>query len=377
MSISNINSLPLEILVNIFSRLPEDHAAIAQVCKRWNRVQMIKCRIFAEQYSRSPAIQRFMSNEDGQTDFQRIHKAILQIEAYAHHYPERDLSHVPPDMIYEGNIEGVFRQAAQHKTDQDLIIFFEALRSKFYSTPVLPQDLSIAQKVVCIRKWMKRFYRQYPVILPRGPIDTHSLEFAIRQADQRKTDLNLIIFFKRLYNFIHAPELPQDLSITQKAIFIREWMNTHQEVLNEVVYFDLDGNGLNEIPREIGNLVNLQELHLERNQLTEIPHEIGHLVNLRTLSLDRNKLTELPHEISNLVNLFHLGLSQNQLTAGARAIIGGFQQHHPECSITIDPPVIAPPVRNRDSSRCVYYAIAIAALAAAVFSAYAFSNHTR
>ena len=43
------------------------------------------------------------------------------------------------------------------------------------------------------------------------------------------------------------------------------------------LYFFTDKQ-LNEIPKEIGNLINLQELYLSNNQLSEIPKEIN-LIN--------------------------------------------------------------------------------------------------
>jgi Leucine-rich repeat (LRR) protein len=41
-----------------------------------------------------------------------------------------------------------------------------------------------------------------------------------------------------------------------------------------------DGNQLTEVPKEIGNLVNLAYVVLEDNQLTEVPKEIDKLVYL-------------------------------------------------------------------------------------------------
>ena len=53
---------------------------------------------------------------------------------------------------------------------------------------------------------------------------------------------------------------------------------------------------LTELPKEIGNLVNLTRLNLYGNQLIELPKEIGNLVNLTWLYLVNNQLTELPKE---------------------------------------------------------------------------------
>ena len=45
-------------------------------------------------------------------------------------------------------------------------------------------------------------------------------------------------------------------------------------------------------PKEIGNLVNLQELYLNNNQITTIPKEIGNLVNLQEFDLSNNRITD-------------------------------------------------------------------------------------
>ena len=55
----------------------------------------------------------------------------------------------------------------------------------------------------------------------------------------------------------------------------------------------LDSNRLTgEIPPELGNIANLQWLHLNSNQLTgEIPPELGNLAYLRSLELRSNQLS--------------------------------------------------------------------------------------
>ena len=71
-----------------------------------------------------------------------------------------------------------------------------------------------------------------------------------------------------------------------------------------------------EIPAELGNLTNLQELHLGTNRLSgEIPKELGSLANLTRLSLRDNQLSgEIPAELGSLVNLTELFLNKNRLS---------------------------------------------------------------
>ncbi|NEQ37432.1 MAG: DUF4347 domain-containing protein [Okeania sp. SIO3I5] len=79
----------------------------------------------------------------------------------------------------------------------------------------------------------------------------------------------------------------------------------------------LAGNKLTgEIPEQLGNLSNLEQLNLRNNELTgEIPEQLGNLSNLENLNLSSNELTgEIPEQLGNLSNLQRLDLFNNQLT---------------------------------------------------------------
>ncbi len=82
---------------------------------------------------------------------------------------------------------------------------------------------------------------------------------------------------------------------------------------NEVTELDLYGNGLTNLPPEIGQLTSLTSLDLNSNHLTSLPKEIAHLTNLKELILSGNHLTNLPQEITNLTKLTSLILSHNNL----------------------------------------------------------------
>jgi Leucine-rich repeat (LRR) protein len=77
---------------------------------------------------------------------------------------------------------------------------------------------------------------------------------------------------------------------------------------------DLTGLGLTEVPPELANLSNLQQLGLSSNQLTELPREIFSLTNLQRLGAEDNLLTTLPPEIGNLIKLVMLTLNDNDIT---------------------------------------------------------------
>ena len=87
-------------------------------------------------------------------------------------------------------------------------------------------------------------------------------------------------------------------------------------LINLTLLSFFNNNLTGEIPRELGNLTNLTELNLKNNKLTgEIPHELGNLTNLTILDLENNKLAgEIPRELGNLTNLTRLDLERNNLT---------------------------------------------------------------
>lgn len=191
----------------------------------------------------------------------------------------------------------------------------------FLSSRVRPTNDS--EYMECVRAVILNvgnFYNHYHqdkgIDFPRRPINLDSLELAIRETNQCKSDQNLIIFFDKLRDMIHrSVVLPQEsTSIAVKAALIRDWMNTNQEALNEITELNLSQSGLSEVPPEIGHLSNLQYLLLFHNQLTELPSEIGNLVNLQSLILHHNQLTKLPPEISHLENLKNLDFAHNRLT---------------------------------------------------------------
>ena len=78
------------------------------------------------------------------------------------------------------------------------------------------------------------------------------------------------------------------------------------------------------IPRELGQLTNLQYLGLYGNQLTgSIPRELGQLTNLQSLALGTNQLTgSIPRELGQLTNLQALELNSNQLTGSIPPALG-------------------------------------------------------
>ena len=142
---------------------------------------------------------------------------------------------------------------------------------------------------------------------------------------------NLIIksreWYDVYYNYfknikIDIPELKYtkcDINYNWKNEYIRikntKWYELFDVVYphNQSILFNYNNRELREIPKEIGNLVNLKILAVSDNQIKKIPMEINNLINLSDLYLPRNQIKELPKEIEKLISLRFLRLSQNQI----------------------------------------------------------------
>eukprot|EP00761_Pharyngomonas_kirbyi_P001890 gb/GECH01001894.1/.p1 GENE.gb/GECH01001894.1/~~gb/GECH01001894.1/.p1 ORF type:complete len:349 (+),score=102.74 gb/GECH01001894.1/:1-1047(+) len=80
-----------------------------------------------------------------------------------------------------------------------------------------------------------------------------------------------------------------------------------------VTEIDFSKKKLEQIPEEIGDLVNLRQLNLNRNKLTQLPDSLSRLTSLERLYLSGNSLTEFPSPISHLSRLIFLNLDHNQI----------------------------------------------------------------
>ena len=84
--------------------------------------------------------------------------------------------------------------------------------------------------------------------------------------------------------------------------------------LRNLKYLNIDFCDLTELPPEIGDLTNLEEISIRRNYLSKLPAEIGKLKKLKYLDLVLNQLNTLPKEIGALTSLETLILGHNPLT---------------------------------------------------------------
>ncbi len=106
---------------------------------------------------------------------------------------------------------------------------------------------------------------------------------------------------------------------------IGDWYGVTADADGRVIALDLRSNLLEgELPAELGDLDNLEELTIRKNLLSgEIPPELGGLYNLEVLDLYSNELSgEIPAELGRLTNLSKLVLGYNFLSGEIPAELG-------------------------------------------------------
>ena len=81
----------------------------------------------------------------------------------------------------------------------------------------------------------------------------------------------------------------------------------------EHIHLDLSRLGLQDVPKELGELKHLEYLNLFYNKFTIFPTSVCTLTSLKKLWLHHNQLSQLPKNLGNLVVLEELVLSFNQL----------------------------------------------------------------
>lgn len=71
--------------------------------------------------------------------------------------------------------------------------------------------------------------------------------------------------------------------------------------------------GLDEVPEEIGNCVDVEDLSLIGNNLEKLPDSIVNLKNLKRLHLSSNNFEEIPEQVFRMPSLRHLCIRQNRI----------------------------------------------------------------
>ena len=104
----------------------------------------------------------------------------------------------------------------------------------------------------------------------------------------------------------------------------KTYRSFYEAIQNPLDVFKLNMSGMQiqKIPKEIGEMKNLQELILSKNQIKEIPVEIGQCKNLQIINLFKNRIEVIPVEIKDLTHLQMLFLGRNKISRAPNWISG-------------------------------------------------------
>ncbi len=132
------------------------------------------------------------------------------------------------------------------------------------------------------------------------------------------------IALEALYNATNGPEWHTNSNwLSDRPI--GEWFGVGTDDSGQVIRLELASNRLTgSIPKELGNLTNLEVLDLSRNTLAgTFPEGMGQLTKLEKLTLQNNSLTgHIPPELGQLTSLNELRLSYNRLEGSIPAELG-------------------------------------------------------
>ena len=96
----------------------------------------------------------------------------------------------------------------------------------------------------------------------------------------------------------------------------------------KVIYLDLRGEGLTELPEGLRKCYNMIRCELADNALKELPDWIRDWENLHYLGVSNNKLTQLPTAIGEIKYLESLDISNNQLVALPKQMTNNWKLKH-------------------------------------------------
>jgi len=131
----------------------------------------------------------------------------------------------------------------------------------------------------------------------RSLLNNSRLPLSTVGATDSTIDMTVKIIDYNLYNTFLSIEILKKSFNTLKDRSIEEIYNIKKLYLsyNQIAVAPIGAKQRSliatSIPKEIGNLINLQYLYLRNNQIQSIPLEIGKLINSRELHLENNSIS--------------------------------------------------------------------------------------
>lgn len=113
--------------------------------------------------------------------------------------------------------------------------------------------------------------------------------------------------------------LPRELGDIDKLKEIHFDNNSIQEIdniglLTAIQTISLEGNLIYQIPVILQRLKTLRKINFSNNKLLEFPIELCKIISIKSIDLSKNAINYIPPEITNLENLAYLNLNNNALS---------------------------------------------------------------
>lgn len=160
--------------------------------------------------------------------------------------------------------------------------------------------------------------------LSRVPLDIFSLETKL-ESDENFWEITPLIKLDLSYNELQ--ELPAEVGNLIDLMTLKLRNNSIQILPTslgnclKLRHLDLSSNSLSSIPPLSGPLPDLQECYLSENQFTQLPLFLYQAYELKVLEINSNQLRNLLPEIQNLRQLTRLCLNNNSLEELPAAIV--------------------------------------------------------
>ncbi|MFC7678489.1 leucine-rich repeat domain-containing protein [Paenibacillus sp. GCM10028914] len=106
-------------------------------------------------------------------------------------------------------------------------------------------------------------------------------------------------------------EIPADIGKMVHLKSLTICCGSYHSISDPSCVIPKEGLSLTQLPPEVGNLINLENLHISYTAISKLPDEMESLVNLRTLNLNNNMIMEKPSFLSKLTNLTYIDLGKN------------------------------------------------------------------
>ena len=316
---TNIHHLPFEVLLNIFSFLPEDFFSILNVSKEWRELSkdnaLLKNLLKPYPYIQLPEQSGIQIYDWLKSEFNRLknHPTLqddVEFQKYGNIFSLPFLNALKEREI-EINIQEIWQRCKWHTG-------FEAFQAE--TQALCKQDKLALLKA--LRDW-EHLYNLESLCdnlqcLPKDEAylskkTNEKLKFLQEKIGEKAPEITSLDWWKLS---ILPPEIGLLTELKELKLTSNRLTNLPPEIgnLSKLENFELGASLISHLPPEIGKLTNLKKIKLYKNQLISLPPEIGNLTKLEKLDLKHNKLAHLPPEFEKLTELKDLKLSMNQFT---------------------------------------------------------------